>query len=76
MTAPTLKSLQRRWQKATGETMPDAIARLDLADVERATKLTEQGVHVFLPREPVVVEYRDGFGCGESMREWDCDSQY
>jgi hypothetical protein len=35
---PTLKSLQRRWQRKTGEPMPDWIARLDLPLVERAVK--------------------------------------
>ena len=69
---PTLKSLQRRWQHKTGEPMPPEIARLDLPTVERAVKLTEAGMRVVVPSEPV--EARDGFGCGDSMREWDTDS--
>jgi hypothetical protein len=59
---PTLKSLQRRWQRKTGEPMPEWIARLDLPLVERAVKLTEAGMQVVMPSEPV--EARDGFGYG------------
>ena len=69
---PTLKSLQRRWQHKAGEPMPEWIARLDLPTIERAVKLTEAGNQVVVPAEPV--EARDGFGYGDSMREWDTDS--
>ena len=69
---PTLKSLLRRWQRKTGEPMPEWISQLDLPLVERAVKLTEAGMQVCLPAEPV--EAKDGFGCGDSMREWDTDS--
>ncbi|HQZ66223.1 MAG TPA: hypothetical protein PLY87_14140 [Planctomycetaceae bacterium] len=69
---PTLKSLQRRWQHKTGEPMPPQTARLDLPTIERAVKHVEKGNQVVVPSEPV--EARDGFGCGDSMREWDTDS--
>jgi hypothetical protein len=52
--------------------MPEWIARLDLPLVERAVKHREAGNQVVVPAEPVAA--RDGFGCGDSMREWDTDS--
>lgn len=69
---PTLKSLQRRWQRKTAEPMPEWIAQLDLPLVERAVKHREAGNQVVVPSEPV--EARDGIGYGDSMREWDTDS--
>ncbi len=63
----TLTTLQHRWQRKTGEPMPESIARLPIADVERAVLLTEEGVQVFVPSEPV--ESRDDIGYGDSMRE-------
>lgn len=69
---PTLKSLQHRWQRKTGEPMPEWIAQLDLPLVERAVKHREAGNQVAMPSEPA--EARDGFGYGDSMREWDSDS--
>ena len=69
-----LEKLQHRWQRKTGEPMPESIARLPIADVERAVKLTEAGIQVVVPLEPV--EARDGYGYGDSMREWDSDSQW
>jgi len=71
---PTLTTLHRRWQRKTGSPMPESIARLPIADVERAVLLTEEGVQVFVPSAPV--ESRDGYGYGDSMREWDSDSQW
>ena len=70
----TLTTLQNRWQRKTGSPMPEAIARLDLPTIERAVKLTEAGIQVVVPAEPV--EARDGIGYGDSMREWDSDSQW
>ncbi len=71
---PTLTTLQHRWQRKTGSPMPEAIARLDLPTIERAVKLTEAGIQVVVPTKPV--ESRDGIGYGDSMREWDSDSQW
>lgn len=67
-------TLHHRWHLKTGSQMPESIARLPIADVERAVLLTEEGVQVFVPSEPV--EARDGIGYGDSMREWDSDSQW
>lgn len=69
-----LEKLQRRWQRKTGSPMPEAIARLDLPTIERAVKLTEAGIQVIVPAEPV--ENRDGIGYGDSMREWDSSGFY
>jgi len=69
-----LTTLQHRWHRKTGSPMPEAIARLDLPTIERAVKLTEAGIQVVVPGDPV--EVRDGIGYGDSMREWDSDSQW
>jgi hypothetical protein len=67
-----LEKLQRRWLKKTGESMPEAIARLPIGRVLTAVELTEDGQTVFVP----------GFGPANeldsvsSMREWDNDSFY
>jgi hypothetical protein len=71
---PTLTTLQHRWQRKTGSPMPEAIARLDLPTIERAVKLTYEGHIVFVPVEPV--DNLDGYWNGDSMREWDSDSQW
>jgi len=39
---------------------------------EPAVLHREAANQVAVPAEPV--EARDGFGCGDSMREWDTDS--
>lgn len=69
-----LEKLQHRWQRKTGSPMPESIARLDIATIERAVKLTEAGIQVVVPAEPV--ENRDGIGYGDSMREWDSSGFY
>ena len=71
-----LEKLQARWQKQTGESMPEAIARLPIGRVLTAVEWTEDGQTVFVPAAESVSECRDGFGCGDSMREWDGDNFY
>jgi len=69
-----LEKLQHRWFLKTGEPMPDAIVRLPIERIVRAVELTESGETVFVPSVPVMSENRDGYGFGDSMREWDGDS--
>lgn len=56
--------------------MPEAIARLPIGRVLTAVELTEDGQTVFVPAPEPVEECKDGFGFGESMREWDGDNFY
>jgi len=63
----TLAQLQRRWQKKTGERMPDAIAALPLEKVQRAVELVESGATVVVPRARRVVEEEPQ----SSMMDWD-----
>ena len=70
-----LEKLQHRWLLKTGEPMPDAIVQLPIERIVRAVELTEAGETVFVPSSaPVLSENRDGYGFGDSMREWDGDS--
>lgn len=69
-----LEKLLARWQRKTGEPMPESIARLPIDQVQAAVELTESGATVFVPA--AVVEVKDGFGCGDSMREWDGHNFY
>jgi len=72
-----LEKLQARWFRKTGEQMPEAIARLSIGRILTAVELTEDGQTVFVPSCPVTVpENKDGYGYGESMREWDCESNF
>ena len=71
-----LEKLQLRWHAKTGESMPEAIARLPIGRVLTAVELIEDGQTVFVPAPEPVEECKDGFGFGESMREWDGDNFY
>lgn len=72
-----LEKLQIRWLQKTGESMPEAIARLIVQmRVLTAVELTEDGQTVFFPAAESVSECVDGFGCGSSMREWDNENFY
>lgn len=67
-----LEKLQARWLKKTGESMPDAIARLPIGRVLTAVELTEDGQTVFVPSGQSV----DEINAESSMREWDSQSFY
>ena len=70
-----LETLKRRWLRKRGEAMPDEILRLPFDRILRAVTLIEAGNDVVVPSCPVSTpENRDGFGHGDSMREWDGDS--
>lgn len=71
-----LEKLQARWHRKTGESMPEAIARLPIGRVLTAVELTEDGQTVFFPAAESVLECVDGFGCGSSMREWANENFY
>lgn len=67
----TLNQLQRRWQKKTGERMPDSIAALPLEKVLRAVELVESGATVVVPRDRRVVEEEVS-----SMQQWDKHGEF
>ena len=69
-----LDLLKQRWRDVRFEEMPDAIARMPIEWVRKAIKMTERGETVFVPCAPVTSTRRDGYGHGDSMREWDGDS--
>lgn len=69
-----LEKLQHRWLRKTGDDMPQNIAVLDIRIVRSAVLRTEAGETVFVPGATVMSETRNGYGCGDSMREWDGDS--
>jgi hypothetical protein len=67
----TLAQLKRRWQKKTGERMPDSIAALELYKVLRAVELVEAGATVVVPRARRVVEEEVS-----SMQQWDKHGEF
>jgi len=68
----TLNQLQRRWQKKTGERMPDSIAALPLEKVQRAVELVESGATVVVPRARRVVEEEEV----SSLQQWDKHGEF
>jgi hypothetical protein len=52
---PTMKQLQKRWLAKTGDQMPLWVEKLPMEWMERAVKMTEMNMTVFIPvnREPV-----------------------
>jgi hypothetical protein len=68
----TLLQLQRRWQKKTGERMPDSIAALPLEKVLKAVELVESGATVVVPRARRVVEEEEV----SSMQQWDKHGEF
>ena len=66
-----IQTLKRRWQKKTGEDMPDNIASLPLDRIRRAVDLTEKGITVVVPKTVAAVEVAE-----ESMVAWDRHKEF
>jgi len=62
-----LDSLKARWNKTTGEEMPDDIASLTVRQIMRAVELTEKGITVVIPKDPRKAAAEDS----DSMPDWD-----
>lgn len=71
----SMEELQRRWEKKTGEPMPDSIAALPIEKVRRAVLLTERGVTVVVPVQRQPQPVAESFG-GGSMMDWDRQSEF
>lgn len=71
-----LLMLHRRWHDATGEDMPHNIASLDLAKIERAVELVEDGNTVVVPLDPFPVVAVADSGGDLSLQYWDQHNQH
>jgi hypothetical protein len=65
-----IRKLHLRWQKKTGEDMPENIASLPIDQIRKAADWTEKGITVVVPPvfSPVITEAES------SLRYWDGES--
>jgi len=68
--SPERLRLHRRWHDATGEDMPQEIAEMSLADIERRLKIVESKdtVGVMPSRRKTTSKNRFGCRCGMGLR--------
>ena len=66
------KSLDEQWRALTGGDIPEPIASMPVADIERKLALLRtQGTQCFVPRAPVIVPVSED----DSMAEWDSQDE-
>jgi len=72
MTLSKLTILKRRWQKATGEPMPEWMEILPIVDIQRKLDLASLGAVVVVPMERVI----DWDKAEDSMSGWDSRGEF